>query len=130
MEFLNALKERIAKRSAAMFEAGLISEVEHILSLGFPSNSKALMSIGYREAVLYLQRQLSLDEAVEQTSIATRQYAKRQMTWFRREPGIRWLYGFGTEEKLQQEAVHHLGVDIEFSLGPHKNLRNESQPGT
>ena len=82
---------------------------------GFSARSKALQSIGYREACLYLEGHLSLAEAITATQTATRQYAKRQRTWFRREQGIKWLAGFGDEEKVLESSIHHLQVDIRFS---------------
>src|SRR5690606_22352519 len=101
------LAERLNTRCRQMFEAGLIGEVQSILARGFPANSKALESIGYREAVLHLQDSLTLEEAIEQAQIATRQYAKRQRTWFRREPNFQWLQGFGNQDKTIQEAIRH-----------------------
>jgi tRNA dimethylallyltransferase len=109
------LAERIAERTRRMFDRGLLDEVRHILAMGFSPASKALQSIGYREALLCLRGVLTLNEAVERTTVATRQYAKRQRTWFRREPDVLWLSGSGSEEKVAAEAVHHLSVGIKFS---------------
>jgi tRNA dimethylallyltransferase len=111
----DALAERIGVRTQRMFDGGLIEEARHILGLGYSRDAKALQSIGYREALLFLEGQITLTDAVEQATIATRQYAKRQRTWFRREPNVFWLEGFGAEKKVQEQAVHHLQVDIEFS---------------
>lgn len=110
-----ALADRINLRCERMFEAGLIDEVRHILSLGYPPTSKALFSIGYREAILHLERKISFAEALAQTQAATRQYAKRQRTWFRREPEMFWIRGFGAEDNSVAAAMHHLRVDIRFS---------------
>lgn len=101
------LAERLNARCKQMFEAGLIGEVQSILAKGFPANSKALESIGYREALLHLQGSLTLEQAIEQAQIATRQYAKRQRTWFRREPNLQWLQGFGNQNQTIQEAKRH-----------------------
>ena len=108
------LTNRIATRCARMFERGLVDEVRRILAIGFDPASKALLSIGYREACLHLQGEISFAEALEKTQIATRQYAKRQRTWFRREAGVQWFRGFGTEKEVIAGAVHHLQVDINF----------------
>jgi tRNA dimethylallyltransferase len=110
-----ALASRIEARTRKMFNSGLIEEVRHILSLGFSPDSKALQSIGYREAVHCIRGQLTIAEAIEHTVVATRQYAKRQRTWFRREPGILWLPGFGSQEEVQNEAIHHLEVGLNYS---------------
>lgn len=90
-----ALHERIALRSRAMFEGGLVEEVGRLLNSGVPADAKAFESIGYKECLQYLNGALTLEQAVELTTIATRQYAKRQLTWFRRESDIRWLDCFG-----------------------------------
>jgi tRNA dimethylallyltransferase len=95
-----------------MFAGGLLEEVRHVLSLGYPAEAKALQSIGYREAILHLRGQLSYEGAVQQTQAATRQYAKRQRTWFRREPDVRWINGFGSNEKVLETTIHHFKVDI------------------
>jgi tRNA dimethylallyltransferase len=108
------LAERIDARCVRMFAGGLLDEVRHILSLGYPADAKALLSIGYREAILHLSGRLSYEEAVRQTQAATRQYAKRQRTWFRREPDVWWIQGFGQQEKIVSSTVHHLRVDIKF----------------
>jgi len=93
-----------------MFESGLLQEVEGILRLGFSEHSKALQSIGYKEAVQCLRGELSEEQAVERTQTATRQYARRQRTWFRREPEVRWINGFGDAADVQETAKQHLRV--------------------
>jgi tRNA dimethylallyltransferase len=98
------LAERINQRCLRMFEAGLVDEVRYILSMGFPAESKALESIGYREALLHIQGVISLEEVVTLTQAATRQYAKRQRTWFRRDPAIVWLPGFGNQSRTIEDA--------------------------
>lgn len=98
------LTSRIHERCERMFKLGLLDEVRRILSLGFPRDSKALESIGYREALLCIEGRLSIEEAIAATQIATRQYAKRQRTWFRREPGTLWLQGFGNQRETYESA--------------------------
>jgi tRNA dimethylallyltransferase len=110
-----ALAVRIAERTEKMFEKGLVEEVRAILALGYARDAKALQSIGYREALDYMDGRITLVEAIELTTIATRQYAKRQRTWFRRESGVIWLDGFGTEDNVQRTAVHHFSVGVNFS---------------
>ncbi len=83
------LIRRIDARVDLMMEQGLLDEVRSL----YPHRSRvALQTVGYRELFDYLDGTCSLDEAVERIRIATRQYAKRQMTWFRRVPGIQWFH--------------------------------------
>jgi tRNA dimethylallyltransferase len=85
------LYRRIDARAAALFEAGLPTEVQALLAAGYSPASRALTSHGYAEAVNYLAGVLTLGEAVAITARRTRQYAKRQLTWFRRDPRIVWV---------------------------------------
>jgi len=85
------LYRRIDARAAALFQAGLASEVKALLRAGHRADSAALSSHGYAEAVRHLAGELTLDQAVEITARRTRQYAKRQLTWFRRDPRIVWV---------------------------------------
>jgi tRNA dimethylallyltransferase len=71
--------------------------VENLLASGLSGEEKPFESLGYRQALAVVRGQMRLDEAIESTQLATRQYAKRQMTWFRRDPRIVWLDGFGEE---------------------------------
>ena len=100
------LIDRIHERTHRMFEAGLLDEVRGLLERGVPRDAKALESIGYKEALACLEGSLSLPEAIERAAVATRQYAKRQMTWFRKDPGIHWLNGFGDDPKIEAEALN------------------------
>ena len=100
-----ALHEKINGRCRKMFEAGLIEEVRSILALGFSGECKAFDAIGYREALAVIEGRMSREQAITATQLATRQYAKRQLTWFRREPGIHWLYGFGNQEETAERAI-------------------------
>jgi len=95
-----------------MFEAGIVNEVRGILQSGVSRDAKSLSSIGYREALGFLEGRLSIEEAVELTQVATRQYAKRQRTWFRKEPDVLWLPSFGDDQELVNLAIHHLEVGI------------------
>jgi tRNA dimethylallyltransferase len=102
------LVERLNHRCRKMFEAGLAEETRQILALGYPPTSKAFESIGYREAILSLHSELTLEEAIAATQTATRQYAKRQRTWFRREPGIVWIESFGNLDETIETANGHV----------------------
>ena len=98
------LYQRINERTEKHFSAGLVLEVESLLKQGVPANSSALGAHGYRRVVEYLQGKRDLPGAIEQTKLDVRHYAKRQLTWFRREPGAQWFESFG-EEKLTASAV-------------------------
>lgn len=99
------LVERIQERTRRMFEQGLLEEVRGLLARGVPKDAKAFESIGYKEALACLEGELDLRQAVELAAIATRQYAKRQMTWFRKEPGMVWLEGFGDDPAVCDAAL-------------------------
>src|SRR5206468_367764 len=79
------LRRTLARRTARMFECGLLEEVKGLLESGVSPENKALQSIGYKQAVQVLQGWLPLSEAISQAQIKTNQYAKRQMTWFRKD---------------------------------------------
>ena len=107
------LYRRINERTEAHFAAGLVAEVESLLAQGVPPNSNALGAHGYRRVVEYLQGKHDLPSAIEQTKLDVRHYAKRQLTWFRREPGAEWFAGFGEEEEVQQSVFKALGIKAE-----------------
>ena len=88
-----------------MLTSGWLHEVRSLLDAGLPENAKPFDFIGYRELRAVLQGALTLDQARAAIQQATRRYAKRQVTWFRREAGVHWLAGFGHEPKLQQDAL-------------------------
>jgi tRNA dimethylallyltransferase len=88
-----ALADRIASRFHAMIAAGLVDEVRGLLARGIARNAPAFDSPGYREIVAHTLGEMSLDEATAQAITATRQYAKRQMTWFRRLRDLTWVPG-------------------------------------
>lgn len=104
-----ALHRRIEARTRGMFAGGLVDEVRGLLAEGVPRDAKAFESIGYKECLLHLEGRLTLAEAQERTTIATRQYAKRQITWFRREDGLFWLEGFGDQPEVVEQAAHRVG---------------------
>jgi tRNA dimethylallyltransferase len=104
----DALYERLDLRCGQMFEGGLIEEVRHILSLGFPAASKPFESHGYKQALQLIQGELNPREAVFYARRNTRNYAKRQITWFRREHGLEWLKGFGDEAEIREMAIERV----------------------
>ena len=100
----NALYERINQRAQNMFEHGLIQESETLLQK-YGGAARPLTSLGYRQAVEFLHGDLSREQALEAAQQAHRNYAKRQMTWFRREPEVTWLNGFGSDPRIQRAAT-------------------------
>ena len=84
------LYERINERTKKMFDAGLVEEVQKLLSTGISPNSQAMLGIGYKETVEYLQGAATLDETISKVSQATRNFAKRQLTWYRRMKYIKF----------------------------------------
>jgi len=102
------LYERINTRAEAHFAAGLVDEVQNLLERGVPAESSALGSHGYRRVVEYLSGERDLASAIEQTKLDVRHYAKRQLTWFRREPGVVWFEGFGTDTRLKEKVVEYI----------------------
>jgi tRNA dimethylallyltransferase len=103
-----ALYQRINERTEAHFTAGLVEEVTTLLAQGVPPNSNALGAHGYRRVVDYLQGGRDLASAIEQTKLDVRHYAKRQLTWFRREPAAQWFEGFGEDSVIQQSVLEIL----------------------
>ncbi|KGA17817.1 hypothetical protein GM50_10450 [freshwater metagenome] len=85
------LSERIDVRVNSMFEQGLVSEVEKLISEGLLQGRTAQRALGYSQVISYLNNELSLDAAIEETKRATRQYARRQETWFSRDSRIKWI---------------------------------------
>lgn len=85
------LYERINNRVDIMLEKGLIDEVKSILEMGYNKDLISLKAIGYKEIIMYLENEISLEEAIELIKKASRNYAKRQLTWFRRDHRIKWI---------------------------------------
>jgi tRNA dimethylallyltransferase len=85
------LSERIDVRVNSMFEQGLVAEVENLIGTGLLQGRTAQRALGYSQVISYLNNELSLDAAIEETKRATRQYARRQETWFSRDSRIKWI---------------------------------------
>ena len=81
----------------------MIEEVSTLRGQGIADDSNALGAHGYRRAVEYLRGERDLESAIEQTKLDVRHYAKRQLTWFRREENVIWLDGFGDDKAVQIE---------------------------
>ena len=102
-----ALYERINRRALHMFEAGLVGETRCLLQK-YSHNSRPLESLGYKQAVQLIRGQLDEASAIRAAQQAHRNYAKRQMTWFRREPDVVWMEGFGDESSVQGIAIEQV----------------------
>ena len=98
------LYERINQRAADMFEAGLLEETRQLLKEGYDASSKGFEALGYRYAIQVLKGTMDESRAIELTQRDSRRYAKRQMTWFRREPGIKWIPDFGNSPSAVEAA--------------------------
>ena len=99
-----ALYDRINQRASQMFESGLVEETKNLLERYGPA-AWPLASLGYRQAVQLLHGELTREQALQAAQQAHRNYAKRQMTWFRREPDVTWLKGFGDDIVIQEQAL-------------------------
>jgi tRNA dimethylallyltransferase len=113
------LHQRIHTRTNSMLARGWLEEARGLMETGVPENAKAFDFIGYRELLGVLRGDMQLEEARAAIQQATRRYAKRQMTWFRREKGVRWLAGFGDEPRVQNEALARVRAEMPAVLpGP------------
>jgi tRNA dimethylallyltransferase len=108
-----ALYARINQRAAKMFDEGLVAETETLLTK-YGDQAWPLASLGYKQAVQLLRDELDRESAIAAAQQGHRNYAKRQLTWFRREPGVHWLSGFGDESAIQAEAIAAIEQEISF----------------
>jgi tRNA dimethylallyltransferase len=99
-----ALYARINLRAQQMFDSGLVEETRR-LSEKYGAGAGPLSSLGYKQAMQLLRGELTPDQALLSAQQSHRNYAKRQMTWFRREPDVAWLRGFGDDAQVQTEAA-------------------------
>jgi tRNA dimethylallyltransferase len=106
-----ALYARINQRAAAMFAAGLLEETRALLDAYEPPPA-ALGALGYRQAMHVLSGELTLTEAIAQAQQRHRNYAKRQETWFRREPDVEWLVGFGSDPAIAAVACRAVSAAL------------------
>ena len=96
------LYQRIEKRVDLMLDAGLIQEVQDLLNSGIPADAQAMKGLGYKEIIPYLRGEWSLDKAIYELKLGTRHYAKRQLTWMRREEDVCWV------DSLSEDAYEQL----------------------
>jgi tRNA dimethylallyltransferase len=106
-----ALYRRINARAQAMFSTGLMEETE-VIRAQFGEGCRALASLGYAQALSVLRQELRLPEAISIAQQGHRNYAKRQLTWFRRDPAVHWLRGFGDDPEVlaisEDQVASHL----------------------
>ena len=99
------LYQRMDSRAARIFDQGLVDEVRGLLTAGVRRDSKPFESLGYKQALEVIEERSTREQALAATQLETRRYAKRQLTWFRKEHGVHWLSGFGQEPAVQQKAL-------------------------
>ena len=102
------LRQRIDRRVEEMFRQGLVAETEHLLKCGLGENQNAMQALGYRQVIEHLRGQRSLPDTIELVKIRTRQFARRQMTWFRRQLPLNWVrleVGEPAEEVVARVAL-------------------------
>ncbi len=100
-----ALYSRIDARVVSMIEAGWLDEVRRLIASGVPPDAKPFQFIGYAELRACLEGSFAQDAAIKQIQQSTRQFAKRQITWFRKEKHVEWLTGFGDDPAIQSAAL-------------------------
>jgi tRNA dimethylallyltransferase len=101
------LYENINARAAEMFDLGLVEETEGLIRK-YGAAIRPLSSLGYKQAAQLLRHELTREQAIAAAQQAHRNYAKRQMTWFRREPDVSWLNGFGDDTRIQRAAIDEI----------------------
>lgn len=102
------LYEKIDRRTESHFSAGLIDEVHALLALGIPAASNALGAHAYRRVCEYLRGERTLDSAIEKSKQDVRNYAKRQLTWFRKECDAIWINGFGGDPSTFEQLKRYI----------------------
>ena len=107
------LYRRINARAAKMFDDGLAAETQTLLErYGAGRNIPPIHSLGYAQALQHLGGELTLEQAIAAAQQGHRNYAKRQVTWFRREPNVHWLEGFGDQPEIHDQAAALVRVEL------------------
>ncbi|MBT1035093.1 tRNA (adenosine(37)-N6)-dimethylallyltransferase MiaA [Canibacter sp. lx-45] len=107
------LVERLAERTSAMWQQGLIDEVAGLLDLGILKSRTASQAIGYAQAIAQLAGELTQSEAIAQTQLLTRKYARRQVSWFKRLHDVTWIT---SAQSCDERQLHEIGADIAASV--------------
>lgn len=133
----NALYERINARCEAMFKAGLLEETRRLLTAYQAPDAlvdsdprpiaRPLGSLGYKQAVQHLRKETTAQVALLAAQQAHRNYAKRQLTWFRREPDVRWFHSFGDDPEVQREVAAILTEQSGSSDRPTQKITTAAQ---
>jgi tRNA dimethylallyltransferase len=103
----NLLYDRINQRAQRMFDGGLAEETQGLLQK-YGAATRPLSALGYKQAVALVRGEIDRKTAVQTAQQAHRNYAKRQMTWFYREPDVIWISGFGDDTRVQSEAIREI----------------------
>ena len=110
------LEQRIEQRVAAMFDAGLVDEVRRLLDDGLAGGRTASRAIGYQQVIAHLAGDLTLDEARERTVIATRQFARRQLAWWKDDPRITWIEHDAADRVERALAIVSSGQQVKLGF--------------
>jgi tRNA dimethylallyltransferase len=121
------LRHRIELRVRQMIERGWLAEVAALLQQDTGASAKPFEFIGYRELRAYLQGRMTLEQATQAIAVSTRRYAKRQMTWFRKEPAVTWFPGFGDEPPLVAQVLRYLEEEVKLAVSPFKPIGNRNE---
>ena len=131
----NALYDRVNARCEAMFDSGLLEETRRLMTAYQPPDNESesdsrpvarpLGSLGYKQAVQHLRGEISAKLALWAAQQAHRNYAKRQLTWFRREPDVTWFHGFGDDPELQEQAKTKVAEQLQTECGEPKRVEQE-----
>ena len=113
-----ALYDRINQRVVDMWDNGLADEVRGLLTSGAAPTSKAFEAIGYRHVLDYLDGKMARDEAIMLMQRDTRRYAKRQLSWFKRQQSVHWFDGFGNDEKIRKRVHRFVQCTLSVHSGP------------
>ena len=116
------LYRRIERRVETMIERGWLNEVSNLVARGIPETAKPFEFIGYKELRAHLAGELSLPEALAAIKQAPRRYAKRQITWFRKESNVGWSEGFGDDPAIAEAALRYL--EEQLAAAPASRLRS------
>ena len=120
----NALYERINQRAATMIEGGMVEETRRIAER-YGYDVGPLNSTGYKQVVHFLRGKIEHNRMVAAVQQAHRNYAKQQTTWFRREPSVHWLSGFGDDPEVQRQAMELVNAHMNAKLeSDHSQLRS------
>ena len=109
----NKLYERINKRVDIMLKNGLVEEVFKLKEMGYTSDMQSMKGIGYKEILFYLEGKISLDDAIEMIKQGSRNYAKRQLTWFRKDARVNWIDkdNFASDEEIVTFIVDNINYN-------------------